>query len=401
MPWSETSAMDERIRFIADHQLGVFAVTELCARYGISRPTAYKWIQRYGADGPPGLLERTHRPQHCPHQTPLALIEALAGARHHHPTWGPKKLLWLLDRQHPDWPWPAPSTAGLWLKRRGLVRGRPRRRPLSHPGRPTTQATGPNGIWTLDFKGQFRTRDGRYCYPLTVADDYSRYLLACDALLQPTRRLVRPVLVRLFQEFGLPERIRSDNGQPFASCALGRLSQLAVWWIRLGITPELIQPAHPEQNPRHERMHRTLKAEATRPPAGSCAAQQQRFQTFQHSFNEERPHEALGMRPPTTVYTPSPRPYPDRLPPLEYPGHFEVRRVSRNGGIRWHAHRVPVSHTLIEQEIGFEAVDDGLWEVYFGPLRLGRFSERTGRITDDRGRQQRRRPRRVSTINPV
>lgn len=395
MPWSETSAMNERIRFLADHQLAVFSVTELCARYGISRPTAYKWLERYRAEGVTGLGERSHRPRHCPHQTPAPLIDALVAARYLHPTWGPKKLLWLLARQHPEWPWPAPSTAGAWLKRHGCIRGRRRRRPLTHPGRPTTLATTPNALWTLDFKGQFRTRDGRYCYPLTVADDYSRYLLACDALLHPTRRLVRPVLVRLFQEYGLPERIRSDNGQPFASCALGRLSQLAVWWIRLGIRPELIEPAHPEQNPRHERMHRTLKAEATRPPAASCGAQQQRFTTFREEYNTARPHESLGQGLPASRYTPSPRPYPSRLPPLEYPGHFEVRRVSRNGGIKWRSHRVPVSHTLMEQEIGFEAIDDGLWDVYFGPLRLGRFSERTGRIEDDRGRQRRRRPRRV------
>jgi transposase InsO family protein len=387
--------MNERIRFLADHQLDVFSVTELCARYGVSRPTAYKWLARYRAEGVTGLAERSHRARHCPHQTPAPLVEALVAARHLHPTWGPKKLLWLLARQQPAWPWPAPSTAGAWLKRCGCIRGRRRRRPLTHPGRPTTLATAPNALWTLDFKGQFRTRDGRYCYPLTVADDYSRYLLACDALLHPTRRLVRPVLVRLFQEYGLPERIRSDNGQPFASSALGRLSQLAVWWIRLGIRPELIEPAHPEQNPRHERMHRTLKAEATRPPAATCATQQARFTTFRTEYNTARPHESLGQVLPVSRYTPSPRPYPSRLPPLEYPGHFEVRRVSRNGGIKWRSHRVPVSHTLMEQEIGFEAIDDGLWDVYFGPLRLGRFSERTGRLEDDRGRQRRRRPRRV------
>jgi transposase InsO family protein len=385
--------MDQRIRFIADYQLGVFSITELCRRFGISRPIAYKWIGRYEEHGSPGLVERSHRPQSCPHETAPHLIDALVVARQRHPTWGPKKLLWLLERQHPDWPWPAASTASAWLKRRGLIRGRRRRRALTHPGRPTSTATAPNAIWTIDFKGHFRTRDGCYCYPLTVADDYSRFLLGCQALLQPTRRLVRPVLIRLFQKYGLPQRIRSDNGQPFASTALARLSQLAVWWIRLGITPELIEPAHPEQNPRHERMHRTLKGETTRPPAATCPAQQRRFTTFRHEFNEARPHEALGQRLPASVYRPAPRPYPARLPALEYPGHFEVRLVSRNGGIRWHAHRVPVSHTLMEQYIGFEPIDDGLWDVYFGRLRLGRLSERTGRIEDDRGRLHRRRPR--------
>jgi transposase InsO family protein len=387
--------MDQRVRFIADVQLGVFSLTELCRRFGVSRPTGYKWISRYAQEGPAGLLEHSHRPRACPHQTPAHVVDALVTARGHHPLWGPKKLLWLVRRQHPDWPWPAPSTAGAWLARKGLVQGRRRRRLLTHPGCPVTQASGPNAIWTIDFKGQFRTRDGRYCYPLTVADDYSRSLLGCQALLAPRYRLVRPVLVRLFQEYGLPERIRSDNGAPFASCALARLSALAVWWVRLGVTPELIEPAHPEQNPRHERMHKTLKAATTRPPAATCAAQQRRFTVFRHEFNEARPHEALGQRPPADLYVASPRPYPERLPPLTYPGHFELRRVSRNGGIRWHGHRVPVSHTLIEQLLGFEAIDDGLWDVYFGPLRLGRFSEHTGRIHDDRGRLRRRRPRRV------
>jgi transposase InsO family protein len=283
-------------------------------------------------------------------------------------------------------PLPAPSTVAAWLKREGLVKPRRRRVTRPHPGRPLAKATSPNAIWTIDFKGQFRTRDGRYCYPLTIVDGFSRYVLGCQALRHPTRALTRPVLERLFHEYGLPERLRSDNGPPFASTALARLSQLAVWWIKLGILPELIEPGHPEQNPRHERFHRTLKAETTRPPAASCRAQQVRFTRWQQHYNDQRPHEALGQRPPATAYRPSPRPLPARLGRPEYPGHFEVRLVSRNGGIRWRKHRVPVSHTLMEEYIGFEAIDDGLWDVYFYPWRLGRFDERLRRIIDDRGR---------------
>lgn len=218
------------------------------------------------------------------------------------------------------------------------------------------------------------------------------YLIGCRALVRPTGALTRPALEHLLRAYGLPARIRTDNGAPFAGMALARLSTLAVWWIKLGILPELIEPGHPEQNPRHERLHRTLKAETTRPPAATCGAQQTRFTRWRQFYNEQRPHEALRQRPPASVYRQSPRPFPTRLRTPEYPGHFEVRRVSRNGGIRWHHHRVPVSHTLLEEYIGFEAIDDGLWDVYFHHCRLGRFDERQGRIIDDRGRLFRHHP---------
>ena len=243
----------------------------------------------------------------------------------------------------------------------------------------------PNAVWTADFKGQFKTGDGAYCFPLTVADGASRYLLACHALASTKTAGARPVFERLFREHGLPARLRSDNGVPFATTALGRLSALSVWWVRLGIVPELIEPAHPEQNGRHERMHRTLKAETTRPPARDARAQQRAFDGWRAAYNAERPHEALGQRPPAAVYVPSPRPYPARLAPLEYPAHCEVRRVSRNGGVRWHNRWVNVSHVLAEEYVAFEEVGDGLWEVRFGPVRLGRFHERLLRIADDAG----------------
>lgn len=238
----------------------------------------------------------------------------------------------------------------------------------------------PNAVWTADFKGQFRTGDGAYCYPLTVCDGCSRYLLACRGLPSVETLGARGVFERLFRDYGLPLRIRSDNGIPFATSALGRLSALSVWWIKLGITPELIEPSAPQQNGQHERMHRTLKAEATRPPSSTARGQQRRFDRFRLEYNTERPHEALGNATPSERYRPSPRAYPARLAEPEYPGHFQVRYVSRNGGVRWHNQWVNVSHVLAEEYVGLEEIEDGVWSVYFGPVLLGRFDERDLRI---------------------
>jgi transposase InsO family protein len=382
--------MDQRTQFMADYLRETLAVTELCAAYGISRKTGYKWIERYLHDGPAGLEERSRRPHHAPNHTPEHVIAALLEARRRHPWWGAKKLLALVAKEHPRWPWPARSTVCDILRRHGLV-PKPRvRRPLGHPGKPTTPIAAPNDVWSADFKGQFKTGDGQYCYPLTVADGYSRYLLGCQALASTRGEDAKPVFTRLFQEFGLPKRIRTDNGVPFATHTLARLSQLSAWWVRLGILPELIEPGHPQQNGRHERMHRTLKAETTRPPASTRRAQQGRFDRFRAEFNEERPHEALDLRTPASVYTPSPRAMPHPLPPLEYPDRFEVRYVSANGGIRWNRRWVNVSITCVGEYVGLEEIDDGVWNVYFGPLKLGRLLEKHMRIEDTLGRLKRR-----------
>ena len=250
--------------------------------------------------------------------------------------------------------------------------------------------TEPNEIWTADFKGEFRTLDGIYCYPLTIADGFSRYLMGCQALPSTAHEGAKPVFRRLFQEFGLPRIIRTDNGVPFATNAIARLSRLSVWWVRLGIYPELIEPGRPQQNGRHERMHRTLKAETTRPPAGTQRGQQRRFNRFRNEFNDLRPHEALDQRTPSSLYKSSPRPFPKRLPLVVYPDHFEVRLVSRNGGIRWSSNWVNVSHVLGEQYVGLEEVDNETWTVYFGPIELGRLNERDLKITDALGRKARK-----------
>ncbi len=378
MAWSETNPMKERVLFIDDLEDNLYSMTELCDTYGISRRTGYKWAERYVEEGVEGLRDRSRAPHSCSHRTEERVVEALVAARRQHPRWGPRKLLAYLSRRQPDWAWPAASTAGDILRRAGLVEPRRRRRRRPPAGRPKVEARYPNDVWTIDFKGEFRTGDQRYCYPLTVADQCSRYVLGCKALLSTDTAGAQPALESRFRKYGLPRAILSDNGSPFSSQAICGLSRLSVWWIKLGLEPLLIQPGHPEQNGIHERMHRTLKAETARPPASDLAAQQQRFDAFMELFNEERPHEALGQRPPAELYEESPRAYPERLEEIEYPGHFEVRRVQSRGEISWRGLRPFVSEVLMGEPVGLEEVDDGVWSLYFGPRLLARFDEREG-----------------------
>jgi len=388
MPWSQTSPMDQRTQFIADYLREVLSVSELCDLYGISRKTAYKWIERYLRQG---LEERSRRPQISPNRTPDEVTRALLETRRRHPSWGGKKLLTLVHKRHPGWDLPHRSTVCDILSRHGMVPKQRNRRRIGHPGKPTSQILAPNDVWSADYKGEFRTGNGIYCYPLTVTDGYSRYLLGCQGLNSTAVAEAKPVFTRLFKEYGLPRRIRTDNGVPFATNTLARLSRLSAWWVRLGILPELIEPGKPQQNGRHERMHRTLKAETTRPAAGSLAAQQRKFNAFREEFNNERPHEALDMQTPACLYRSSTREMPEKIPPFEYPDRFELRYVSANGGIRWKKHAwVNVSTVCIGEYVGLEEIDDGIWNVYFGPLKLGRLNERHMRIEDQYGRLKRK-----------
>ena len=389
MPWSQTSPMDQRTQFIADFLRDRLSMSELCALYNVSRKTGYKWIERYLAHGPAGLQEVSREPHRHPNQTPAHVVRALIEVRGHHPSWGAKKLLSVLQRRHPSWSLPGRSTVCDILSRNGLVPKKRYRRAIGHPGRPTSAMLTPNDVWSADYKGQFKTGNGVYCYPLTVTDNCSRFLLGCQALASTSVHEAKPVFTRLFKEFGLPRRIRTDNGVPFATNTLARLSQLSAWWVRLGVLPELIEPGKPQQNGRHERMHRTLKAETTRPPAANGRVQQRRFNHFREEFNQQRPHEALDMQTPASRYEPSPRSMPNKLPPLEYPDRFEVRYVSANGGIRWNKQWVNVSITCVGEYVGLEEIDDGVWNVYFGPLKLGRLLERHMRIEDALGRLKR------------
>lgn len=372
--------MVERLRFVADHSEGLYGVTELSERYGVSRKTAYKWLRRFEEEGPGGLEARAPVAEEVWNRTPADVEAALVAFREKHVDWGPKKILDVLEKRQRDVAWPAVSTVAAILKRHGLVQGRRRRRREGHPGPPEGEPERVNEVWGMDFKGQFRTRNGVYCYPFTVTDLRSRYLLGCDGYLSTEGEGPRKSLERIFREHGLPEAMRSDNGTPFASTGIARLTRLGVWLVSLGVTRQLIEPGRPDQNGKHERMHRTLKDRTTRPPAANLKRQQVVFDAFQREFNEERPHEALGMKRPAEVYVASRRPYPERIAAVEYPGHFEVRRVSRNGGVRWNGKWLNVGHALIEENVGFEEVNDGVWDLYFRNLAIGRFEERELRL---------------------
>jgi transposase InsO family protein len=381
MPWQGVSPVDLRLEFNRAYRSGLFSMTELCDQYGVSRKTGYKWVARYDAEGAAGLHDRSRRPHHSPRATDPEIVEQLCDGRRRHPTWSARKLIAVLRRHHPEVAWPARSTGCDLLKANRLVRVHRHRDRGRAPATPLAPITRPNEVWTTDFKGEFRTGDGVYCYPLTLRDGFSRYVLRCDALVTKRSEVVRHRFERAFAEYGLPDRIRSDNGEPFAGSGLTRLTRLSVWWMRLGIQPERIALGHPEQNGSHEQFHRVLKAETTRPPAPHRAAQHQRFRRFCAEYNDERPHEALGDQPPTSCYTASRRRLPTRLPPLEYPGHCEVRRVSPFGQISWQGRPLYLTEVLGGADVAFEEVDDGIWILYFATMRLARFEARTRTLT--------------------
>ena len=391
MPWRQTSPMDQKTQFIADDLRDRLSMTELCELYSVSRKTGYKWVDRYLTHGPQGLEARSCRPSTSPRHTPDDVVAAILEARQRHPSWGAKKLVSILSTRHPRWPWPARSTVCDILRRHGLVPTKRKRRAIGHPGKPISHIGAPHAVWSADFTGHFKTGAGRDGYPLTITDGYSRFLLSCQALSSTSVAEATPVFTRVFKAFGLPQRIRTDNGVPFATNTLARLSQLSAWWVRLGIVPECIEPGKPPQNGRHERLHRPRKADTTRPPGATLRAPQRKFNDFREAFNHERPHEALDMRTPAAYDEPSPREMPNTRPPLEYPDRFEVRYVSANGGIRWNSQWVNVSITGAGAYGGREDIDAGGWNVSVGPLKLGRLLERHMRIEDAYGRLKRHR----------
>jgi len=389
MPWKETRVETERRRFVEEF----FAVgrrwsmTELCEAFGVSRKTGYKWIGRFQQGGLSELVDRSRARHTQAEATEAALEEALVAARKKHPSWGPRKLLGYLERRNPDVRWPAVSTAGDILKRRGLVKTSRRRRRGMRP-EPTElrEATVPNEVWAVDFKGWFRTGDGQRCDPLTITDVHSRYLLKCQRVEHPDGECAKPVFEQVFAEYGLPVAIRSDNGAPFASRGAGGLTKLSAWWVKLGIELERITPGCPQQNGRHERMHRTLKRETARPPAANASAQQRRFNRFQHSYNSERPHEALDNDCPVDRYDASPRPYPATVEEIEYPEHIERRQIRTSGEIKWGGQLLYVSQALVGELVGLEEFDDDKWLVRFGPIPLALVDSYDNRILHYRPR---------------
>lgn len=376
----ETDRRDQRRQFVQAVETGLWSMTELCARFGVTRPTGYAWVARWRAEGEAGLVERPRGPRESPHRTDDAVVALIVAARQTY-GWGASKLRTVLARERPARTWPTRSTINAILDRHGLLHKQRRIRRTPHPGVAPVATTAPNQVWAADFKGQFKTGDGVYCYPLTVTDHFSRSVLLCRALASTKTAEAQPRFLTLFREVGLPDAIRTDNGAPFASTGLHGLAPLNIWWMRLGIEHQRIRPGYPQGNGAHERMHRELKRETTGPAAASARAQQRRFDVFRRRYNHERPHAALGDCTPATLWTPSTRVYPAQIAPPEYPGHCEVRRVRSGGTIRFRGHLAFVSHALEHADLGLEEITDGVWNVIFYRTVLGRLDERTGRIS--------------------
>jgi len=360
-------------------------MTELCQQFEISRRTGYKWVGRFFEHGVAGLQDLSRAPKKHPNATSKRVVELLVRAKKQHPSWGPRKLLARLARQYPDEDLPAISTAGDILRRRGLVKSRRKRVRVPPYEYPFGDVQSPNDSWSADFKGWFRTGDGSRGDPLTVTDNDSRYLLMVRGLRETGGAHVAPWFDRLFREYGLPDVIRTDNGPPFASKGLGGLSKLSVWWIKLGIVPERIKPGKPQQNGRHERMHETLQAGTAAPPRDTLRAQQHAFNEFQHEFNFERPHEAIGDRPPAEMYESSARLYDGKTPALEYDDDLTVRSVRSKGEIKWRGNLLYVSEALAGESVALEQMTDRYWMLQLGPLDIGLLddAEPTIRRLDD------------------
>ena len=371
--------MEEMLRFVFSYERDVQTMRDLCESFGISRETGYVWLRRYRHYGVEGLLELNRCPRHHPNQTAAVIEQAVLELREAHMRWGPRKLKRILERDQPGRQWPATSTMGEIVRRAGLVVPRRKRRRTEPYTAPLEHAVEANRVWCADFKGWFRAKDGARVDPLTITDAWSRYLLRCQAVEKTDTERVRAIFEAAFREHGLPEAIRTDNGAPFASMAVGGLSRLAVWWIKLGIVPERIQAGHPEQNGRHERMHRTLKQDVEL--AENWRAQQRELDRFRNDYNHVRPHEALAMQTPASVYEPSVRPYPAQVPEPEYPDSMEVRTVKSQGVFRWKKHDVFLSEVLWGERIGLLPTADDIFTIYFAHLPLARFDARSCKLT--------------------
>ena len=380
MTGKTTTPNEEREAFIGEYQSEGFGLAELARRFGISRKTAYKWVERFKEGSWAGLGDRSRAPLNHPNAMEEAMVQRVLEMKAKWPRWGAPKILVKLRAQIDEKQCPSESSISRVLQRHGLVRPQGRRRARAQ-GTVLEDYTGPNAIWCADFKGWFATGDGVICTPLTITDGFSRYLLRRQGLSAGTGGfIVKPIFEATMREYGVPTAIRTDNGTPFASVGLGGLSALSVWWQRLGIRVERNRPGCPQDNGRHERMHRTLKEATAKPPCAHGAGQQRAVDQFRREYNEERPHEALGGRTPASVYAPSLRDFPDRMPEVHYRDEWETRQVRPSGQIKWKSQNIYVSTALIGERVGLEPIEDGLWMVHFAACPIGVFDERSGRI---------------------
>ena len=371
MPFRETCRMEERILMLSDYETGNWSVSELCRRYGVCRDTFYEWRERRASGEESWFVPRSHAALHCPHRTAAKAVDEIVKMRKQFPYLGPRKLLVKLEDKLPGTSWPAASTIGDILKRTDLIKEVKRRRKAIDPGeQPFAEVEAANDEWSVDFKGWFRTLDQQRIDPLTMTDSHSRFLIDVN-IVSATIEASRPVFVAAFRAYGLPRAIRCDNGTPFGSRGAGGLTRLSAWWLKLGIAPHFIHPAAPQENGRHERMHRTLKAQTACPPASSAADQQARFDAFRTHYNDERPHEALGQRPPAELYAPSPRAMPDRIEDPWYDANHAVRRVRRSGEIMWKGELLFISQALVGEPVGIAELETGDHVVRFCDLDIG------------------------------
>lgn len=378
MPWKECSVMDEKLRFIS-RLLDNESMSDLCREFGISRKTGYKIWNRYKACGIEGLPSQSRKPYKNANRLPIQIESLIVGVKKEKPTWGARKIRERLKRKYPDMQLPANSTIHAVLDRNGLV-NKKRKRRYKAEGTPLSSVDTPNALWCADYKGEFLLGNRKYCYPLTITDFKSRYLISCEALETTKEHYAFTVFERAFKDFGLPSAIRTDNGNPFSNVqAMFGLSRLSVWWLRLGIRIERTAPGCPQQNGRHERMHRTLKQEATRPAGANLLQQQEKFDSFIYEYNQERPHEALEMKSPGHIYTPSSRAYKG-LPEIEYPMHDRRITVTQCGRICMDRRKINFSRVFAGQDVGVKQVDDKIWLVSFMDYDIGYFDEDTNRV---------------------
>ena len=380
MPWKVINQMDLKLQLVNDWNEQHFSITDLSQKYGISRPTIYKWLQRYERLGIEGFREKSRAPRNRPQRTSQEILALVIQEKLKNRKRGPRKVRAQLKRQYPELSFPAVSTISYWLNKEGLVERRKARRHVPPYTQPFSECNAPNDIWSIDYKGQFYMKDGHVCYPLTLSDNFSRFLLGCQALEGPRYAPTRQCVELIFREYGLPRAIRSDNGTPFAGRCVGGLSQLMIWWIMLGIIPERIGKGCPQENGRHERMHRTLKADVLDPVAGNLQEQQRAFDLYRYDYNYDRPHESLHDQTPGDYYVKSNRAYVEHPHPPDYGLDYLVRQVRHSGEIKFMGRMFFITELLAGLPVGLKEISDGLWQLQFSFYVLGSVDLRKNKI---------------------